>query len=176
MVQILRILVRSSVLVLTISSCLMSCGTLHNYDITLNNVPIYQTVPRASADGISDQQLANCIRETIIESEIHQSSSLVHLECTNAGISSLNGLARFSALINLNLSNNRIKSLKPLSKLASLEYLRIDNNKIDDPTPALKIRSLLEVDFRGNTTLRCPLESNIRLNLNLELPRHCKSG
>ena len=173
--QSLRILVWSLAFVLPISSCLMSCRVFHHYDITFNNVPVYQNVSRASADGISDRQLANCIKETIIESEIQQSSSLVHLECPNADISSLNGLARFSALVNLNLSNNRIKSLEPLGKLTSLEYLRIENNKVDDPTPVLKIGSLLEVDFRGNTTLRCPMESNLRSSLNLELPRHCKS-
>ncbi len=149
---------------------------LHQYDITFNNVPVYQPFSIASADGISDQQLANCITETIIESEIHKSSSLVHLECTNADISSLNGLARFPALVNLNLSNNRINSLEPLRGLTSLEYLRIENNKIDDPTPALRIGSLLEADFRGNASLRCPLESDVRSSLNLELPRHCKSG
>ncbi len=176
MLQSLRILVRSLALVLSISSCLMSCRVFHHYDITFNSVPVYRPASRASADGISDQQLANCIKETIIESEIHQSSSLVHLECTNADISSLNGLARFSALVNLNLSNNRIKSLEPLRRLTSLEFLRIENNNVDDPTPALRIGSLLEVDFRGNTTLRCPIESNVRSSLHLELPRHCKSG
>ena len=71
--------------------CLPSCETLDRYDITMNNVPVYQAASVATVSGVEDTALAQCLQQTLNDAKPTTLTDLTSLNCSHGGITSLDG-------------------------------------------------------------------------------------
>lgn len=160
-----RILLGFSVLLL--AAC-------NNYDLTVNDRVVYTPKPLFSGYQIADQALQACVEQAILDNKITSATGLQTLNCSNAGITELSGIAVFSALEQLNLSTNEITNLTPLRALSALETLYLDSNAILDAAPLYTLTNLQELDLAKNRSLQCPASSVFASIDRLKLPRHCR--
>lgn len=151
---------------------LQGCG---NYYITLNEQLVYEPAKLFRDYDIADAALSACIEQRIADEFITQASDLTQLNCSNAGIEKLDGLALFTNLQELKLSENRIRNLVELGQLKQLEQLWLDANQVVDPVPLTELQLLETLDLSGNSRLQCPSESIFSRVPSLSLPEHCKT-
>ena len=104
-----------------------------SYDFTVNEKRVYTAKPLFSDFQVSDEALYNCLKQNILHLKITRAGELSSLNCAHAGISDLQGLARFSGLTQLKLSSNNIRNLSELLLMSSLKELYLDDNVIIDP-------------------------------------------
>jgi hypothetical protein len=107
---------------------LLGLGGCAEYQITLNEQPIYTPPPLYSQYEVADEALRNCLRQTILDQRITQADQLSRLICRHAGIESLQGLETFVALEELDISHNALRDLSPLQNLPKLRLLRAHDN------------------------------------------------
>ena len=157
-----------------ISIALMTaCSTLGQYDITVNDVTVYEPTSPLRVDGIEDTALQNCLQQTADDIEATQPSDIMSLNCSDAGITSLAGLSQFDQIRLLKLKDNAIRNLLELERLEVLEQLWLDNNDIVDAIPVLGMSGLRTLNLQGNPRLQCPPSDKIPPTLQLTLPEHC---
>ena len=157
-----------------ISIALMTaCSTLGEYDITVNDVTVYEPASPLRVDGIEDTALQNCLQQTADDIEATQPSDIMSLNCSDAGITSLAGLSQFDQIRLLKLNDNAIRNLLELERLEVLEQLWLDNNDIIDTIPVLGMSGLRTLHLQGNPRLQCPPPDRIAPTLQLTLPEHC---
>ena len=96
------------------------------------------------------------------------------LDCSFAGIESLEGLSIFTGLKALRLSANQVRNLVELSQMATLEALYLDDNQIIDPVPLYGLAGLRELDLSGNPNLQCPKPGSLTQVTSMILPQHCR--
>ncbi len=163
-------------LFLLLTSLLLS--SCRDYAVTVNERRIYTPPPLFTAYRITDRGLQECIEQTIIDQNITRASELRGLNCSSAGIHSLDGLQSFSSIAELNLADNHIKQLGPLSQLPKLVRLHLDNNRLDDLTPLLRLLHLQNFSIDGNPEADCRILEQVLTNNRLEIarPEHCASG
>lgn len=134
----------------TLFICLL-LSACSSYEFYLNEQAIY-TPPKLFTDyHIPDASLEACIKQTIHEKKITQAKGLQMLNCSSAGITSLEGLQIFKALERLNLANNSLRSVKGLAQLPQLKELKLDKNP----------------------ELNCADKDLIATAVTLTLPAHC---
>ena len=155
---------------------LPSCETLDRYDITMNDVPVYQAASVATVSGVEDSALAQCLQQTLNDDKATSFTALTSLNCSHGGIRTLAGLAQFTGLKSLKLSDNQIRNLMVLERLVELEALWLDDNKVIDPIPVLRMTKIRQLDLSGNVTLQCPTPAEMRPQLVIILPEHCQSS
>jgi Leucine-rich repeat (LRR) protein len=68
----------------------------------------------------------------IAEKNIAEPEKLSKFRCPNYGLTSLNGIEKFTALEYLNCSSNRLKSLKGIESLEKLRILIANDNILKD--------------------------------------------
>jgi len=151
------------------------CTPLGQYDITINDLPVYQPEPLLQAEGVEDPALRACIEQTALDLQATEVKSLERLNCSNAGIVSLAGLEQFSGIQSLKLSGNDIRNLLTLERLPALQQLWLDGNDIVDPVPVLRLSALTYLDLTDNPRLQCPSSEKIPPSMQLSLPDHCKA-
>ena len=157
-----------------ISIALMTaCSTLGEYDITVNDVTVYEPASPLRVDGIEDTALQNCLQQTADDIEATQPSDIMSLNCSDAGITSLAGLSQFDQIRLLKLNDNSIRNLLELERLEALEQLWLNDNDIIDAIPVLGISGLRTMNLQGNPRLQCPPSDKIPPTLQLTLPEHC---
>ena len=154
---------------------LPSCETLDRYDITMNDVPVYQAASVATVTGVEDTALAQCLQQTLNDDKAATFAALTSLHCSHGGITTLAGLAQFTGLKTVKLSGNNIRNLLVLERLVELEALWLDDNKVIDPIPVLRMVKIRQLDLSGNATLQCPASTEMRPQLVITLPEHCRS-
>jgi len=143
-------------------------------DITLNDALIYEP-PRLFRDfAVSDPHLKSCIQQQIEDRRITAAEGLTDLNCSSAGITSIDGLATFTGLQRLKLSDNRILNLVELGQLTGLVGLWLDGNRIVDPVPLAALDNLAELDLSDNSNLQCPGAGAFPDIEHLTLPEHCQ--
>lgn len=153
------------------TALLTACNSV---DVTLNDALIYEP-PRLLRDfAISDPGLKSCIQQQIEDRKITSAGDLTDLNCSSAGITSLDGLATFPGLQRLKLSDNRILNLVELGRLTGLAGLWLDGNRIVDPVPLTALNALTELDLSGNPNLQCPDAGAFPGIKHLTLPEHCQ--
>ena len=157
----------------TLAVALTGCGMLGRYELTLNQVVLHQPSSMLSVETIVDPHLAVCLQQSLIDQNVTRKEDLRNLNCSDAGIVSLEGLEEFSQIQSLKLSGNRIRNLLVLERLSSLEQLWLDGNIVIDPIPMLKKASLKRLELAGNRRLQCPRATYIPAALSLTLPAHC---
>ncbi|MEX1033273.1 MAG: leucine-rich repeat domain-containing protein [Cellvibrionaceae bacterium] len=109
----------------SISVMLIGCS---GYAITVNEQPVQRPRPLLDPGELADQNLANCLDQTIADRGIRRAEQLNQLVCRYGGIETLVGLEQFSELKQLDLSHNKLTSLEPLYHLAKLEILHLEGN------------------------------------------------
>ena len=144
------------------------------YDIKINDRVVYTPAPLFDEFSVADEALHTCLAETIDEYLITSVAQLTELNCSNAGIVSLDGLATFTALVNVRLSSNQIRNLVELGKLANLRELYLDDNHIVDPVPLYQLQRLSYLDISDNPALQCP-RHNFPSTTTVLLPDHCSA-
>jgi Leucine-rich repeat (LRR) protein len=150
------------------------CTALEQYDITINNVTVYEPVASPAVQGVEDPALEDCLQQTLEDTQASEPNTLERLNCSNAGISTLAGLEQFQNIRSLKLSGNRIRNLLVLERLTKLQQLWLDGNDIVDPIPVLRLSSLRQLDLADNPRLQCPAHPAIPASMELTLPGHCK--
>lgn len=154
---------------------LVSCSQLSEYDVTLNNVTVYQGSRPNQIQPIEDAALETCLRQLLVDQRTNQTTDLTAANCSDAGIRSLAGIEQFTALRSLKLSGNAIRNLVVLERLEQLEQLWLNRNDVVDPIPMLRLTSLRELDLTDNPLLQCPAADETPLVLKLSLPEHCEA-
>lgn len=158
---------------------LTSCG----YAVSVNDNVVYTPPKLFSAQHITDKNLAACVEQTILDQEITEARKLKRLNCTNAGIRSLEGLEIFTGLEALNLADNALQNIEELKHLVQLRVLILTNNSLQSVATLLTLLKLYSLDLAGNTKLSCndlkQLEKNwVELSLTqsttLIKPVHCR--
>lgn len=131
---------------------LMGC---ERYQVTLNDREIYTPPALFSDYEITDPGLASCVSQSIYDQSITRAEQLGTLNCSYAGIQSLDGLKRFTSLQTLNLADNKLKDIKTLLFFGQLQ----------------------QVDLRGNNFIGCQdVETLAELvSIKLHRPENCQS-
>ena len=145
-----------------------------SYDLTLNDKLIIRSQHLFTDYQIEDRSLSRCIKQAIVDNNISQAYELEHLNCSHAGIASLNGLEGFPHLRRARLSHNEIRDIDNIRTLHKLEVLQISNNHIINPLPALNLLQLRELDVSHNPNLKCPTKLQLAKINKIMLPKHCK--
>lgn len=162
----LRILISPLTILL---SCLVILLTgCKNYSFSVNDKTIYTPAGIFKNYQIPDAALADCVAQTIIDLHITRAEELTRLNCSQAGIKTLDGLDKFFALSELNLGENQIQDISGLNKLGRLEILLLQKNKILQIEPLLNLLHLRQVDLSNNPIKDCnnlkQLQANLRDN------------
>ncbi len=116
---------------------LLVCGCLglqgcRDYQVTLNERPIYQPPTLVEKIALADAALETCIEQVIQDQQVTAIKDLWQLRCSNAGVRSLAGLEQLAYLKELDLSDNGIIKIDSLFELPELSLLRLaDNEKLD---------------------------------------------
>ena len=153
--------------------CLL-LGACQGYDIRVNERIVYTPDPLFSAFEVSDSALADCISETIAHESVTAAARLLSLNCSHAGIASLEGLAVFSGLEVLRLSSNSVRNLVELGGLSGLRELYLDDNAVVDPVPLYQLPNLRYLDLSKNPDLQCPADAGLEGVTTVILPDHCR--
>lgn len=164
-------LVRGLLFALLVSGA--GCAELGRYDITVNDVMVYEPTAPYRVGGIEDSALADCLTQSLLDIDAQAATDLVALNCSDAGIQSLAGLEQFSLIRSMKLSNNDIRNLLVLERLTALRQLWLDDNDVVDPIPVLRMTNLEELYLAGNPRLQCPDPEDVPHHLSLNLPDHC---
>jgi Leucine-rich repeat (LRR) protein len=148
-----------------------ACG---NYDFTINDRVIYTPDPLFTDFDVPDKALRECIKDAINDNMVTSASALSSLNCTDAGIATLAGLATFNELEQLTLSSNNIVDISELVSLTVLQTLYLDNNQVIDPVPLYQLPALQRLDLSDNPGLICPPSGSLLRVADVTLPRHCQ--
>ncbi len=125
----------------------------NRYQVTFNEQPIHTPPKLFTGYQITDPALRNCVAQTISDGVITAASGLKRLLCSNAGITSLEGLQVFAGLEAVNLANNALTRVDPL----------------------LEIPSLTRVDLSGNSGLDCKTATALTARgTATTMPSHCQ--
>jgi Leucine-rich repeat (LRR) protein len=155
------------------SLLLLSLTACENYDFTVNDTVVYTPAGLFRDFQVADSALQACLQQAINDQRISRADQLSSLNCSHAGIASLDGLDTFTGLIGLKLSTNKIRNLMPVARLEQLQKLQLDDNRVVDPVPLYSLTKLRTLDLGGNGTLQCPQRSAWPEIQQLILPDHC---
>ena len=144
-----------------------------NYDFTVNDKLVYSPKNLFRDYDVPDLSLKNCLEQAIVDAKIDQADALKRLNCSHAGIETLQGLETFTGLIQLKLSANKIRNLAPLVRLIHLQELYLDDNVVVDPVPLYPLSAMRILDLGSNALLQCPQASAFGHLESLTLPGHC---
>jgi Leucine-rich repeat (LRR) protein len=149
------------------------CAELGQYDITVNNVTVYEPAAPYTASGIEDPALAACLTQSLLDIDARAATDLAALNCSDAGIQSLTGLEQFTQIQSMKLSSNNIRNLLVIERLTALRQLWLDDNDVVDPIPVLRMTALKELNLTGNLRLQCPDPADVPRHMSMNLPDHC---
>ena len=130
---------------------LLLVGACADYEFSVNDKLVYTPLPLFSDYLLPDTGLQDCVRQTISDEKITRAELLQALNCSHAGIRSLEGLESFTELHTLNLGNNQLSDASPLNTLNKLQ----------------------RVSLEGNPDLDCNSVDGSRDWPELRLPQHC---
>jgi hypothetical protein len=150
---------------------LTACGS---YDFTVNEKVVYTPDPLFTDYDIPDAALHACVEEAINSDKVTSARGLVRLNCANAGIETLAGLATFTELEQVSLSSNNIRDIDELGSLTVLQVLYLDDNQVISAVPLYQLPALYQLDLSGNSGLLCPQPGSLMRVATLALPEHCR--
>ena len=155
---------------------LLAAAGCSNYQFSVNEQVWYSPEPLFTAYQAPDKGLSECLQQTISDGGITAAAKLAALNCSHAGVASLEGLETFTGLEVLRLSNNAIRKLGPLASLAGLERLHLNGNKVKSLLPLRGINTLSYLNVANNPALVCAELVYFRALPELELvvPKHCR--
>lgn len=107
---------------------LLLVGACADYEFSVNDKLVYTPLPLFSDYLLPDTSLQGCVRQTISDEKITRAELLQALNCSHAGIRSLEGLESFTELHTLNLGNNQLSDASPLNTLNKLQRVNLEGN------------------------------------------------
>lgn len=155
----------------------LACAGLtgcQGYDFKVNDKVVYRAPTAFSDFSVGDPALAACIEQTIADQNITQAAQLTALNCSHAGIASLEGIEVFTGLVAVRLSSNNIADIEPLARLPGVLELYLAQNQVKNAAPLLQLEKLRHLDLSGNTSLACPAAAGTSGVAVLLLPEHCR--
>jgi hypothetical protein len=156
--------------VITLTAC-------DRYRVTVNELAVYEPAPLFSDFRVPDKGLFDCLQQTIEDQGITAAAQLILLQCSHAGIQSLQGLERFDHLQTVNLRNNAIRDLSPMQQLPKLKTIDLASNHIRSVAPLLGLPNVVTINLENNAELDCNEASALaQLVDNTTLPARCKPG
>jgi len=159
-------------LLLALSVTLLSA--CQGYDFTINDKVVYSPTSLFAGFTLPDEALRTCVEQAVADGNITAPEQLAALNCSHAGIESLEGLAIFTSLASLKLSDNSIRNLVELGHLTQLRVLYLQNNAVIDPVPLNGLTQLETLDLAGNENMQCPRVGALIQVATLTLPEHCR--
>ena len=151
---------------------IFSLAACQDYDFKVNDKVVYS--PALYREYTTpDQGLRECLQQTIKDRGVTEPQQLDILDCSSAGIQSLEGISVFTGLIAARFSDNEIRNLVELGAMDSIEVLYLDDNEIIDPVPLYRLPALRELELSGNAALQCPKSGSLEQVATLVLPTHC---
>lgn len=112
-----------------------------NYRVTLNNNDLIEPRLLFKDFALADAALHTCVEQTISDRKIETASQLSALNCSSAGIATLQGLDIFKQLKYINLSHNKLSSVAPLLGFTALETVDLSSNPSIDCREVAVLRS-----------------------------------
>ena len=170
-----RIAPRLAGILVTLTVTLAGCV---GYEYKLNERTMFEG-PRLLTDyAIADEALRECVAQAITDQRITHAETLEDLNCTHAGITSLDGLQAFSGLRRLGLDDNAITDVTPLGALRALELLQVRGNRLRTLDPQLCQGVTKKIALERNDGLDCAAIERLRAcgATILDLPAHCTPG
>ena len=143
------------------------------YDVKVNDRVVYTPAGPFSNFQMEDENLQGCVQQHIKDNNITAADQLQRLNCSHAGIRSVQGLAIFRGLVYLRLSHNLIADVTPLAQLGSLEELQLDHNPIENAAPLAVLVNLRSLDLSSNPGLACDSTSTLVSVPEYQAPDHC---
>lgn len=156
--------------------CGLTLTACTGYSFHFNQTEVYTPPALFSDYSIADSALHTCVEQTIKDARVSRVEQLTRLNCSSAGIESLEGLERFRHLAQLNLAGNRLTRVETLEQLSRLEVLVLRDNRLQSPEPLLGLLRLTEADLSGNPDLECSDARQLADNMagTAILPAHCQ--
>ncbi len=140
-------LTRHHILFLMIFAAAMGTGGCSQYAFTINDQEIYAPPPLFSDYKITDPNLRECVKQTILDNNITSADQLTQLGCSSAGIETIEGLNQFTKLSLVDLRNNPIEDLSPLLLCDDLEKVLLKPNSVADCATVSALRKKgVEID------------------------------
>jgi len=133
----------------------LSLANCSRYSFRLNDNLLYTPPQVYLVDHVADVSLRNCIQQHIEDQGLKAPEQLQQLICSNAGISNLEGLDRFSRIQQLDLGDNQLNEVSTLFMLANLEYIDLSGNDLIGCEEVNRLKSLV------NNSSRFPQECAI---------------
>jgi len=155
--------------------CVATLTACDRYRVTLNELAVYDPPPLFSDFHIADHALFLCVQQTIEDQRVAAAAQLKQLNCSHAGITSLQGLERFDQLQALNVRDNAITDVDTLRQLPQLRMLDIAGNRLTRVTALLALPNMETVDLQDNPGLDCKEGLAITKAIaKTVLPDHCR--
>jgi len=150
-------------------------GACADYRFTVNEQVVYSPTPLFSDYSVPDKALEECMTQHIRDRSATNVSQLEEINCSHAGVSSLEGIQTFTEIFRLKLSDNAIADLGPLASLTKLKELHLKGNPVRGLLP---LRGLIRLDYLNlaeNDELVCSELEYFKALPTLELvaPAHC---
>lgn len=163
----IRLFAFSTLMLVALTGC-------DRYRVTVNELAVYEPAALFSDFSIDDRALFTCVQQTIEDKGITQADQLTVLNCSRAGISSLQGLAQFTQLEELNLAGNNLSDIHVLQDTAQLIKLDLQDNRLLSVSALQSLPNLAQLDLQGNTSLACSeARALLKLVAKIRLPAHC---
>lgn len=153
-------------------------STCAGYDVSLNDRLIYTPKELFTDFALSDAAMHDCVRQTLEYQKATSAAQLTTLNCSGAGISSLDGLDTFSAITHLKLSVNKVTNIDELASLTRLQVLHLDENQISDISVLSTLPELHTLSVKKNPAIECAALislKKLRPALQISFPGHCNS-
>ena len=124
------------------------------YSVSVNDREVYAPETLFTNYQLADGALGACVDQHLRTLQANSADDLAVLNCSNAGIRSVEGLEVFSRIEQLSLADNELVEIDSLLQLIHVEYL----------------------DLRGNSGLECEVGSQLQqvINGTVLLPQHCE--
>jgi Leucine-rich repeat (LRR) protein len=160
-----------------LSGLLLLLASCADYQFKLNDRVVYTPAPLYTEYNITDEALRECVKQHVGDGAMTQANQLVELNCSHAGVTSLEGIEVFTALKRLKLSSNNITEIGPLAPLANLAKVYLEGNHIRSLLPLRGLEQLVYLNVEGNIELVCAELPHFEAIAELSLlpPKHCSS-
>lgn len=131
--------------------CLSLLSSCADYEYTLNDRPILVRKPVSVEVTVIDPNLSLCLTETLKIQNHTNIGDLEVLDCSFAGIKTLDGLEQFQGLMRVKLNGNKLSDIGALLSLGVLSVADLDNN---DNIPCEQLAALEGYIGKGLTHSR----------------------
>jgi Leucine-rich repeat (LRR) protein len=138
-----------------ISAALLALSGCSKYQFTLNETVVHTPAPLYTEFQMADKSLQNCLDQTIKDHRVTSPEQLTLLNCSHAGIKTLQGLEVFRNLTHINLGNNQLNQVSALGKMGRVETLLLNDNQLKQAPELLTLPKLKKMDLSNNPDMDC---------------------